>query len=128
MLSDDDRRAIDALRERLRASIVSGDVDQYVTCFAEDGIIMHPETPQVRGRSSIAEYAAGFFENVRVPMLNFTPVSVIGDGRYAYEVGTQECEVEPALPGFKRQRQHLHVYERGEDGSWYVAAAMSGNQ
>ena len=29
---------------------------------------------------------------------------------------------------FKKDRQYLHAYERQEDGTWKVAAAMSGNQ
>ena len=128
MLSSDDQAAIDALRERLRSSIVDGDAKAYTECFAEDGVIMHPDSPQVRGRAAIAEYAAGMFEIVKLPLLNLTPVSVVGEGDLAFEVGTQECVMEPALPGFKRERQHLHVYQRAEDGAWYIAAAMSGNQ
>ena len=53
---------------------------------------------------------------------------LVGDGELAFEVGIQNCVVEPALPGFKRERQHLHVYQRGKDDAWYIAAAMSGNQ
>ena len=128
MLIDEDRAAIDVLREQLRKSILEGDVAGYTACFAEDGVLMHPESPQVRGRGAIEQYATSMFDNVEVSRLNLTPVSVMGDGKYAYEIGTQECQVEPALPGFKLERQHLHVYERGDDGSWHVAAAMSGNQ
>ena len=128
MLSPEDQAAIAALRERLRSSIVNGDADVYTACFAEDGVIMHPDTRQVRGRSAIAEYVTAMFETVKVPVLELTPVTLVGDGGLAFEVGIQDCVVEPALPGFKRERQHLHVYQRGEDGAWYVAAAMSGNQ
>jgi uncharacterized protein (TIGR02246 family) len=128
MLSTDNLAAITELRERLRTSIVEGDASGYVACFAEDGVIMHTDTPQVRGRDAIADYAAEMFGMVRVPLLELTPVSVLGSGDFAFEVGGQECEVEPALPGFKRERQHLHVYQRGYDGAWRVAAAMSGNQ
>ena len=128
MLSPHDQAAIAALRQRLQSSIVDGDAKIYAACFTEDGVIMHPDSPQVHGRAAITEYAAGMFEIVRVPLLQLTPVSVVGDGDFAFEVGTQECVMEPALPGFKRERQHLHVYRRTEDGAWYVAAAMSGNQ
>jgi uncharacterized protein (TIGR02246 family) len=128
MLSAADQGEIAALRERLRSSIVDGDAEVYTSCFADDGVIMHPDSPQVRGRAAIAAYAAGMFEMVELPLLELTPVSVVGDGDLAFEVGTQECVMEPALPGFKRERQHLHVYQRAEDGEWYIAAAMSGNQ
>ena len=128
MLDDADRAAIDELRDRLRDSIVNGDVEAYAACFAEGAVLMHPDTPQVKGRAAIAEYAEAMFDTVSVPRLDLTPVSLFGEGKYAFEVGVQECQIEPALPGFKRDRQHLHVYERAEDGTWFLAAAMSGNQ
>lgn len=128
MLSPEDHAAIFALRERLRSAVVAGDPAIYTSCFAEDGVIMHPDSPQVRGRPAIAEYATRMFESVKVSLLELTPVSVVGEGGLAFEVGTQQCSIEPSLPGFKRERQHLHVYRRAEDGAWYVAAAMSGNQ
>lgn len=128
MLSDLDRAAIDDLRERLRQSIVEGDAEAYTACFATDGIIMHPDSSQVRGREAIGAYATGMFEMVSVPRLELFPVVVEGSADLAFEVATQVCELEPEVPGFKRDRQHLHVYERASDGNWYVAAAMSGNQ
>jgi uncharacterized protein (TIGR02246 family) len=128
MLSPEDRDAIRDLRERLRASIVGGDTAAYAGCFAEDAVLLHPDSPQVRGRSAVAEYAAAMFEAVRVPELELSEVILAGDESYAYEVGTQHCVVEPAMPGFKRERQHVHAYSRGADGNWYIAAAMSGNQ
>ena len=84
--------------------------------------------PQVRGRSAIAEYAAAMFEAVRVPELDLTEVTLAGSEDFAFEVGTQHCVVAPAMPGFKRERQHLHAYRRSADGEWYIAAAMSGKQ
>ena len=110
MLSPEDQAAIAALRERLRSSIVKGNAEVYTACFTEDGFIMHPDSPQVRGRSAIAQYVTAMFETVNVPVLELTPVTLVGDGRFAFEVGIQDCVVEPALPGFKRERQHLHVY------------------
>ena len=128
MLNSEDLEAITVLRERLRSSIVEGDAKTYNDCFAEDGVIMHPDSPPVRGRAAIADYVAGMFGMVNLPFLELDAISVVGEGDLAFEIGVQECEVEPALPGFKRERQHLHVYQRGDDGAWRIAAAMSGNQ
>lgn len=128
MLSAEDRDAIRDLRERLRASIVSGDTEAYAACFAEDAVLMHPDSPQVRGRATIAEYARAMFDAVSVPELDLTEVVLEGDADFAFEVGTQHCVVEPSMPGFKRERQHIHTYRKDSDGAWYIAAAMSGNQ
>ena len=66
MLGLEDQAVIAALQERLRSSIVVGDAEFYTACFAEDGVIMHPDSPQVRGRSAIAEYVTAMFETVKV--------------------------------------------------------------
>lgn len=127
-MSPDDRDAIRGLRERLRASIVSGDTAAYSQCFAEDAVLMHPDSPMVRGRPAIAEHVATMFNAVRIPELDLSEVVLDGGENFAFEVGAQLCVVDPAMPGFKRERQHLHAYSRGADGTWYIAAAMSGNQ
>ena len=119
---------IRALRERLRVSIVSGDTAAYAACFAEDAVLMHPDSPQVRGRVAIAEHIAAMFDAVSVPELDLSEVVLDGGENFAFEVGAQHCVVDPAMPGFKQERQHLHAYSRAADGAWYIAAAMSGNQ
>ena len=68
------------------------------------------------------------FEAISVKSLVLTPVTVEGNGAVAFEVATQELVVEPTVEGFKRVRQHLTVYRKQSDGSWKIAAAMSGNQ
>jgi uncharacterized protein (TIGR02246 family) len=128
MLTDSDRQAIDQLRERLRQSILSGDTEGYLSCLTEDATVLHPDSPQVRGKEALSAYLSGMFEAVRVNHLELKPVIVKGGAGWAYEVATQECEVVPPLPGFSRARQHLHVYEKQDDGSWLLAAAMSGNR
>ena len=128
MLDADDREAIRDLRERLRTSIVTGDTTAYSMCFAEDAVLMHPDSPPVRGRAAIAAYVAAMFDVVSVPELDFSEVTLEGSDDFAFEVGTQHCVVEPAMPGFKRERQHVHAYRKGVDGTWSIAVAMSGNQ
>lgn len=127
MLSASDRQAIDSLRERLRKAIVDGSTDSYLSCLTEDAVILHPDSQQIQGKEALASYLSAMFDAVTVSHLEFHPVVVSGDGELAYEVSTQLCEVDPPLPGFKRDRQHLHVY-RKQDGAWFVAAAMSGNR
>lgn len=128
MLNAEDRAAIRDLRERLRVSIVSGDTAAYAGCFAEDAVLMHPDSPPVRGRTAIAEYIGAMFDAVSVPELALSEVVLDGNENVAFEVGAQHCVVAPDVPGFKRERQHLHAYCRAADGAWYIAAAMSGNQ
>ena len=127
-LSNDDTAAIDALRDHLVRAILAGDVNAYVRSYAMDGIVMHPETPLVRGDAALREYATALFRAVRVSTLVLTPLQVVGDGGVAFEVGVQDCAIQPSNEHFKRKRQYLHAYRRQPDGTWKIAAAMSGNQ
>jgi uncharacterized protein (TIGR02246 family) len=127
MLSDDDQSGVEAARDTIRSAILSGDSSAYALSFTEDGIVMHPDSPYVRGRSELEEYSARLFSAVKVKNLVLTPVTIDGDTEYAYEVGRQIVEVEPADERFKTERQYIHAYSKGPDGVWRIAAAMSGN-
>jgi ketosteroid isomerase-like protein len=63
-----------------------------------------------------------------VTRLVLTPLIVDGAHGVAFEVGVQDVAIEPANDKFKPARQHLHVYGKQADGTWKIAAAMSGNQ
>lgn len=123
-----DREKIDALRSALIEAIIAGDPASYSQCFTEDGIVMHPDTAFVRGTGALRDYARGVFAAVKVTRLVLTPVMLHGTDTLAFEVGTQELAITPASDKFRSNRQHLHVYEKQTDGSWKIAAAMSGNQ
>jgi uncharacterized protein (TIGR02246 family) len=113
---------------KLVSSILDGDVEAYVESFTDDGVLMHPESPQVRGETAIRAYVSAVFSAVKVTHLELTPSVVEGGGGFAFEVGVQRVAVEPSDDKFKTERQHLHVYRKQSDGSWRIAAAMSGNQ
>ena len=128
MLTVEDRNGVDTIRNALVDAILRGDADSYAECFTSDGVVMHPDSPHVRGRNALRQYVNQMFSVVKVTKLVLTPVIVGGGNGFAYEVGVQEVAIEPPDVRFKAQRQHLHVYERQQDGTWLVAAAMSGNQ
>ena len=123
-----DQVAIRNLRDRLVRAILAGDAVAYADSYAPDGIVMHPETPLVQGSAALLDYAKTMFAAVKVTRLALTPLTVDGDGDVAFEVGVQDCAIEPANEHFKEKRQYLHAYKRQPDGAWKIAAAMSGNQ
>ena len=128
MLTVDDRDGIDTIRNALVDAILRGDADSYAECFTSDGVLMHPDSPPVRGREALRQYVTQMFSVVEITKLVLTPVILEGGNGVAYEMGVQEAAMEPLDPRFKTERQHLHVYERQQEGTWLVAAAMSGNQ
>jgi uncharacterized protein (TIGR02246 family) len=119
--------AIGDLRDRLVQAILAGDAASYADSYASDGIVMHPGT-LVRGSAALLEYAKQVFAAVKVTRLLLTTVTLDGEGDVAFEVGVQDCAIEPANELFKEKRQYLHAYKRQPDGTWKIAAAMSGNQ
>ena len=127
MLSQEDLQGINDVREKLVRAILDGDGDAYVECFTADGVLLHPETPQVRGEEAIRAYITAVISAVNVTDIQLTPVDE-GGGGFAYEVGVQRLAIEPADDKFKPDRQYLHVYAEQSDGSWKFAAGMSGNQ
>ena len=112
MLTVDDRDGIDTIRNALVDAILRGDADSYAECFTSDGVLMHPDSPPVRGREALRQYVTQMFSVVEITKLVLTPVILEGGNGVAYEMGVQEAAMEPLDPRFKTERQHLHVYER----------------
>ena len=127
MLSESDRQGIEHVRTALREAILGGDAEAYAACYTADGFVMHQDTPYVQGTAAIKEHTQEIFDVLRVTKLDLTPVVVDGAEGVAYEVGVQEVAIDPPMDAFKSKRKHLHVYQRQEDGSWRIAAAMSSN-
>jgi uncharacterized protein (TIGR02246 family) len=111
----------------LREAILGGDAEAYAACYTADGFVMHQDTPYVQGTAAIKEHTQKMFDVLKVTKLDLTPVVVDGAEGVAYEVGVQEVAIDPPMDSFKPRRKHLHVYQRQEDGSWRIAAAMSSN-
>ena len=127
MLSESDRQGIEHVRTALREAILGGDAEAYAACYTADGFVMHQDTPYVQGTAAIKEHTQEIFDVLRVTKLDLTPVVVDGAEGVAYEVGVQEVAIDPPMDAFKSKRKHLFVYQRQEDGSWRIAAAMSSN-
>lgn len=127
MLGSDVRRKIDETRSALLSAILAGDADASAACYTTDRVVMHPDTPYIRGRPALREYVAKLFKTLKVTRSILTPAIVAGSGNIACEVGTQELVMEPPDERFKRNRQYLFVYEEQADGSWKIAVGISGN-
>ena len=127
MLNDEDRKGIDLAREAIRSAILNQDSEAYALSFTEDGVVMHPDSPIVKGREALKSHVAEVFDTVLVTKIEFFPVVVEGNEDTAYEVSTQIVEAKPHSDQFKQERQHLHAYRKESDGVWRIAAAMSGN-
>ena len=127
MLDPDTRKRIEEARSAAVSAVLAGIAEAYADCYTTDGVVIHPDTPYIRGRPAIRQYAAKLFKTLKVTRCVLTPVIVGGSGDIAYEVGTQELSIEPPDERFKVNRQYVFVYEKQADGSWKIAVGESGN-
>jgi len=71
-MSDAARRAVDAAYERWISAAVAGDADAYADFFEEDGVLMPPNAPIVRGRQAIREWAKWLFSTYRLEVSTYS--------------------------------------------------------
>ena len=124
-LSPEDREAIADLRSAVIDAIVAGDAAAYAALCTDDVKLLHSGVPLITGRAELEAHNAAMFEAVTVTSLKLSPVDLYGVGDLAYEVGTQELSIEPAVPGFSSSRKYVHVLRRSADGQWRFTALIS---
>ena len=126
-LTPEDMAAIDELRDAVTSAIIAGDAAAYANLCTEDVRLLHAGSQIISGRAKLEAHNAAMFEAVSVTSLVLTPVEIYGTGDLAYEVGSQELTIEPTVPEFAGSRKYVHVFRRGSDGQWRIAALMSNN-
>ncbi len=119
--------AIDNLRDALTIAIIAGDAATYASLCTEDVRLLHAGSPIVTGKTKLEAHNAAIFETVTVEALKLTPIEVYGTGDLAYEVGTQQLTIEPAVQEFSGSRKYVHVFRRGADGNWRFTTLISNN-
>jgi uncharacterized protein (TIGR02246 family) len=125
VLSSEDRNGVDKLREKLVAAILTADTATYVDCYEEDGILMHPGSPPIQGHTALREHVSAMFSAIRVTKLVLSPIVVDGSPDLAYDAGTQDLGIEPAIQGFGSRRKYLHVMRKQPNGTWKLVVGTS---
>lgn len=117
----DDPDAIRAATATLLDAVNSSDVERVMSVWAEDGVMMPPHRPSVRGTQEIEAYFRRLFESSRFRFA-FTSSEVRVDGDTAAERVEYVAEAwignaaEPVTDGGKG----LHVYTR-RSGVWKLS-------
>ena len=126
-LTNSDHEAITDLRKAIGNAIKNGDVDAFAELCTDDVKLLHPNTPLIIGKEAFIEHETKILEMVKVIKLEFSPVEVFGVNNLAYEVGTQELEIEPSDDRFHGKRKYVHVLKKSDNGQWRFAVLMSNN-
>jgi ketosteroid isomerase-like protein len=119
MTHDDDRAAIAKTTARLLAAVNRGNVDDVLSVWAEDGELMPPNHPSIRGRAALQQYFSQLFARSR---FNFTftssDVHVFGDVAMERVTYLAEAWRDESAKPVSSYGKGLHTYRREPGGVW----------
>jgi uncharacterized protein (TIGR02246 family) len=116
-----DIEAIKSMTEKYDATINAGDLDSWMSLYADDAVRMPPNKPALFGKDSIRSMMQSFFENYTSD-LKETTEEVIVAGNWAFARGTFIITLTPKAGGESIQDSGKWVafVKRYPDGSWRI--------
>ena len=114
-----DTAAIIDFMNQYRSSQNVGDIDQFMSLWTEDGILMPPNGPPVVGKDRIRVRTKRNFDQFTFD-LNGTEAEVEVAGGWAFTRGTYTITVTPKEEGQPVfiDGKFINILERQRDGSW----------
>jgi uncharacterized protein (TIGR02246 family) len=121
-LTDADRNAIRDRIANFDKAMVAGDWPSVVSLYSEDGILMPPNGPEVKGRAAMQKFFQGF---PKITEFKENVLEIEGHSDLAYPRGTYEMTMMPpgAAP-LKDKGKVLAVWRKQPDGSWLVTRVI----
>ena len=114
--------AIRAMGEKYAEYVNSGDLERYMSVWAEEGIQMPPNAPAVSSRESIRLAMMPLFDGFHLKMsINDQEIKIAGD--WAYSRGTYALDMTPKAGGdsIHVDGKALTIWQRQPDGSWLIS-------
>lgn len=118
-----DEAAIHALVKDWSASAQAKDADKFTSFYAEDGVVMMADAPDVSGKAAIREAIGGMMQDPSFALsFSSDKVVVARSGDLAYETGTysltmSDAKKQPAT----EEGNYVVVWQKQPDGAWKVA-------
>jgi uncharacterized protein (TIGR02246 family) len=115
-------KSIRAMAENFEAGVKAGNVDQVISIYAEDAVVMPPNMPVVSGRDAVRQFWAGMLAMGKAEIdIMIDDISVSGD--MAVERGTWSLTVMPegASSSVKDNGKYLIVW-RNRGGKWQAVS------
>ncbi len=121
----DDHDAVRAATATLLEAVNTSDVERVMSIWAEDGVLMPPNRPSVRGGPAIEQYFRRLFETSRF-RFTFTASEIRVDGDSAIERVEYVAEgwIDGASIPVTDRGKGLHVYTRrggGDASEWKLS-------
>ncbi len=121
--SEADIAAINDIWPQYCASLIDGDMDRWISLWADDGIQMPPDTPARKGKEKIREANQLLLDLYHwdIAAINVEETHVAGDwafsrGNYTWAWTPKDGSEKMAGTG-----KFLTIFQRQDDGSWKIA-------
>ena len=117
-----DVAAINGLYDQWGIAANTGDLDHFMSLWADDAILMNPDTPAIFGKGPIRAYYRVLFEqfDIKVAIYGETEVQVSGDLAYSRGTGTLSVTPKEGGPTTLADSKWLDILKKQADGSWKV--------
>jgi len=122
----DDTRAFSALYKKLVGAANVGDVDTYVSCYTEDGVLMPPHAQPVVGQAALEAYMTDWFGDWELEGHVATMDEQRAGGPVAFCRYRTEGKYRPRSGGDPLPYSHTYIDTliKQPDGSWLIAVHM----
>lgn len=117
-----DEAAIHAAVKEWSASAQAKDADKFSSFYAEDGVVMMEDAPDISGKAAIREAIGGMMQDPNFS-LSFAAdkVVVARSGDLAYETGTYAMTMSDAKKQPSTEKgNYVVVWQKQADGAWKV--------
>ncbi len=120
-----EEQRIRELSQRASRAIESKDATTFVSFYADDAVLMHPNQPAIQGRNAIR---ASLEEMLRLPNLSFsftpTRIDVAEAGDFAYETGTYRFAADMQGTRLNDEGKYVTVWKKiGAD--WKIVSDIN---
>jgi len=114
-----DRQAIAAATAQFQAAENAGSGDEFRSFFADDLVLMGPNSPPVTGGDTVAAQMRLFHEKFAV-QVEYDSQEIVVSGDWAFDRGMEHYTLTPKAGGdpIRKSGNYLYLYQRQEDGSW----------
>jgi uncharacterized protein (TIGR02246 family) len=111
-----------ALDDQQNSALVKGDINKFVSFYAEDAVSLPSYMPLMRGKDEIYAGNKKDFESTKYKSLESKTLDVFGSGDIVYEIGTYNIVLRPAgmTEDINDHGKYLTVWQKQADGNWKI--------
>jgi uncharacterized protein (TIGR02246 family) len=112
----------DAIRDwfdRYVANNNAGDFDAYGDFWAKDAIWLPPDSPVIRGREALLEYARPFFEQYKMHQeVTVEEIKVVDSFAFARSNFSEKYTPKAEGDSIELSTKEIFIFQRQDDGTW----------